>query len=326
MTEKLFQNKSEIKDNDQEAAEVLAERLRLKEQYLSQIKVLYESGVLENFAVNPEQGRYAPEMGVIGIDGKDYPLPSYEDILSRLQDPEKRALMEKKAEQGFTKLQLVPLALPLSVLIDRFKHTLLKIHKETGVKATDGSTLELDENNPLHVWEDILQCDNPETPQGKQMEYGVTNYEGETKEARGGRYKSELLQNPDNAWRISLIEDCPDLPAEGKGKTVSGRKQFEANQSPEEYLKLLQTQEPCQGEAGQTPEEALTAWLTYLQEKHVAIDDWEGQGKANWLAGQYLSGYVPGFYWDRGARRPVLDRNYPGDRYSYDGFRPAARF
>jgi hypothetical protein len=123
------------------------------------------------------------------------------------------------------------------------------------------------------------------------MEYGVTYYDGQTKEARGGKYKSELLQeNPDHAWQITLIEDNPDLPAENQSQTVKGRKQLEANQSPEKYLKLLQEDPQYRNEQGQTPESALVTWLTYLQEKRIAIDDWQGQGKANWLVGNYLSG------------------------------------
>lgn len=140
-------------DPNQEALEALAERLNLKEQYLAQVKVLYKSGILENFA--PTSERPIPEMGIIGIDGKEYILPDYEDILERLKDPEKRELIEKKVEQGFVKLQITPFALPLSVLIERYKQTLLKINKEHGIKATDGTTLELDENNPIDVWEKL---------------------------------------------------------------------------------------------------------------------------------------------------------------------------
>ena len=315
---------TETKDPNQEAVEVFAERLNLREQYLAQVKVLYKSGILENFAVDPEQGRYTPEMGIIGIDGQEYILPSYEDILKRLKDPEKRKLIETKADQGFTKLQLVPFAMPLTVLIQCYKEVLLKTHKESGIKATDGMMLELDTDNPLSVWEDLVQCDNPDTPPNKQMEYGVITYDAPTKEARGGQYKSELLQNPDNAWHITLIEDSPNLPAENQGQIIAGRKQIEANKTSKDYLKLLQTQEQYQGETGQTPEEALTTWLNYLQEKKIVIDDYQGQGKANWLVGQYLSGYVPYFVWDRDYRRPDLYRNVPDNSDSYYGCRPSA--
>lgn len=328
MPERFPYNRTETKDSDQEAIEALAERLSLKDQWKAQVRVLYKSGILENLPVNPEKNRFTPELGIIGIDGQEYIMPSYEDILERLKDPEKRKLIETKADQGFTKLQLVPFAMPLTVLIQCYKEVLLKTHKESGIKATDGMMLELDTDNPLSVWEDLVQCDNPDTPPNKQMEYGVITYDAPTKEARGGQYKSELLQNPDNAWHITLIEDSPNLPAENQGQIIAGRKQIEANKTSKDYLKLLQTQEQYQGETGQTPEEALTTWLIYLQEKHTAIDDpySGGQGKANWLVGQYLSGYVPDFGWDRDFRRPNLGGDNSDDSFSSIGCRPSARF
>lgn len=309
-------------DPHQEAIEALAERLHLHEQYLAQIKVLYQSGILENFPVTQE--RSLPEMGITGINGEQYILPAYEDILDKLKDPEKRAIIEKKTEQGFTKLLLVPFAMPLSVLITRYKQFLLKTHQESGIKATDGSTLELNTQDPLYVWEDLTQCDNPGTPPDKQIEYQVTNYDGKTKEQRGGKYKDELLEDPNNAWQILLLEDNPDLPAEGKGQTIENRKQLGANQSPKDYLKLLQTQEQYQNESGLTPEAALTNWLTYLQQEHTAVDDYRGQGKINWLVGNFVSGCVPNFSWDRGYRQPHLSRDFPGYRNESYGFRPSA--
>ena len=326
MPERFPHNQAESLDPNQEAVEVFAERLKLKEQYLSQVKVLYQSGILENFLPDPEQGRFTPELGIIGIEGKQYIMPSYEDVLDRLKDPEKRKLLETKAEQGFTKLLLVPFAMPLSVLIQRYKEILLKTNKETGIKSTNGTTLELDTNNPLYVWEGFSQCDNPDTPKDKQIEYGVKTYDGQTKEDRGGKYKSELLKDHENAWQLLLIEDLPDLPAEGRGQTISGRKQLEANQSPQDYLRLLQTQEQYQGESGLTPEANLALYLDGLTRNQTALDDWEGTGKANFLVGNYLSGSVPGFYWGRGNRRPDLGGDRPDDRDGGGGCRPSARF
>ena len=308
-----------------EALEALTERLKLKEQYYAQLKVLDRSGLLELFPPTGEHPK--PELGVVGIDGQNYFLPAYEDVLKRLQDPEKRKLIEQKAEQGFTKLLIVPFALPLAILIERYKQTLLRVNQESGLKATDGSALELNLEDPLYVWDKLIQADNPQTPQDQQIEYGVTNYDGPTKEARGGRHKSELLQeDPGNGWHFLLTEDIADLPAEGQGKTISGRQQLEANKSPKEYLNLLQTKEQHQGESGLTPEAALTDWQAYLQEKQTVRDDWQGRGKVNWLVGNYLSGDAPVFSWLRGNRRPYLLRINPGYRGEDCGCRPAARF
>ncbi len=319
-------SQTEQQDHGQEAIEALAERLHLHDQYLAQIKVLYQTGLLENFPVDPDKDRYMPEQGIVGVDGQEYSLPSYEDILNKLKDPEKRKIIEKKAEQGFTQLRLVPFALPLSIQIQRYKETLLKVHQESGIKATDDSTLELNTEDPLYIWQDLIQCDNPQTDPDKQMEYQVTNYDGQTKDQRGGKYKSELLkQDPSNAWQFLLLENLPDLPAEGKGQTINGRKQFEANQSPKDYLKALQTNPQYQNEQGLTPEAALSDWLTHLQEDHTAIDDYQGKGKANYLVGQFVSGRVPAFDWRRNDRQPNLGGGNPDRRDSYDGFRSVAR-
>jgi hypothetical protein len=300
----------------------LSELLQLKEQYLAQVKVLYRSGLLENLLPTPDHPK--PELGIIGINGQEYALPSYEDVVSRLQDPEKRAFFEKKAEQGFTKLLMVPFGLPLNTIIERYRAILLKTHKESGIKATDGSTLDLDEDDPLYVLDELKQSDNPNTPKNKQMEYYVKTYDGTTKEQRGGQYKSEILKdNPDNAWQILLVEDLPDLPAPGQGQTIKGRKQIEANESPQDYLKALKTNPQYQGEQGLTSEANLILWLTHLQENQTAIDDWQGQGEANLLTGQYLSGYVPYFIWCRDVRRPFLNWSDLDYSVSYYGFRSA---
>ncbi len=321
----------ESQDPNQEAIEALAERLSLKEQYLAQVKVLYQSGILENFAVDPSQDRYAPEMGITGINGEQYIMPSYEDILIRLQNPEKRARLEKKIDQGFTQLQLVPFALPLSVLFNRLREVLLKVNKETGIKSTNGTKLELNTDAPLYVWDQLVQGDNPDS-KDKQIEYGVTNYDGKTKAERGGKFKNELLANPDNAWELSLIEANLDIPAEGKGKTIAGRKQLEANKSPKDYLKFFaadpsdQQYQEYRGENGQTPEGAAYEAIAALLQRQTAINDWEGSGKINFCVGSYVFGLVPFLGWGRYDRRPGVRGDVLDSRRDYCGCRPAARF
>ncbi len=293
------------------------EQADIEKQYESQVKVLTASNLLETLS--------SGELGIKGVDGKEYPLPKFEEVLERLKNSEHKDLLDKKAEQGFTKLQLTPFALPLDAIIDKYKQVMLDIHQnQGGIKATDGTILELNEDDPIHIWDKLPQCDNPKTPKGKQMEYGVKTYDADTKKKRGGQYKSELLQDPTNAWQISLIEDLPDLPAEGQGQTKGNRKQLEANKTPKQYLQDFQTKKQYQGETGQTPEEALITWLTYLQEKQTAIDDWKGQGKVNWLVGSYLSGYVPYFLWSRDDCQPFLYRLSPVSSDSDDACRPSA--
>ena len=311
-------------DTEKESAESFAEHLKLKEQYLSQVKVLYQSGLLENFPPTSERPR--PELGIVGIDGKEYPLPSYEAILQSLQDKESREFLIKKAEQGLNKLLLVPFAMPLSVIIERYKQALLKTHKEKGLKSTDGEIFDLNIQEPVDIWEELRQCDNPHTPKEKQMEYGITNYEGETKEQRGGKYKSELLSQSANGWQLLLCEENSDIPAESKGQTIAGRKQPEALKSAKEYLKCLREDPQYGGEEGFSPESALIHWLTALQEKQTILDDDEGKGKGNILTGNFLSGNVPFFCWFRGSLQSFLEWDDPSFRSQDGGCRFAVKF
>ena len=132
-----------ILSQETDPAMELAERLRLHEQYLAQVKVLGQSGLLESFPATDDHP--LPELGIIGVDGEQYYLPPYEDILERLKDPETRAIIEKKYEQGFTKMLLIPFALPLKEIIQKYKQILLEIDaRPNGLRATDGTRLELD--------------------------------------------------------------------------------------------------------------------------------------------------------------------------------------
>jgi len=303
----------------------LVEKLKLEEQYYDQLKTLSELGVLENFR-NLDKKDSILEMGIVGIDGKEYIIPSYEQILDTLKNnPEQREIMEKKAEQGFTRMFLIPFAMPISVLLERYKELLLKTHKESGLKSTDGTILELDQDNPIHIWEDLIQSDNPQTPEDKQMEYGVKSYDSKTKEERGGKYKSELLENPNNAWQVVFIEDMSDIPAEGQGQIKGGRKQFEANKSSKEYSKLLQQDPQYQNEEGQTLEATLILYADNLLRGQTVTDDWQGKGKANRMVGSLVSGDVPNSYWFRGDHRSFFYGRDPGNRSSGFGFRSLAR-
>ena len=320
----MEKNRDILQSPEKESAEAFAERLKLKEQYLSQIKVLYQSGLLENFPPTSERPR--PELGIVGIDGKEYPLPSYEAILQSLQDKESREFLMKKAEQGLNKLLLIPFAMPLSVIIERYKQVLLKTHKEKGLKSTDGEILDLNIQEPVSVWENLSQCDNPHTPKEKQMEYGITNYEGKTKEQRGGKYKSELLSQSANGWQLLLCEENLDIPAEGKGQTIAGRKQPEALKSAKEYLKCLREDPQYGGEEGFTPESALIHYLTALQEKQTILDDYMGKGKTNFLTGNFLSGNVPFFRWYVSYHQATLGGSLPKYWSENYGCRFAVKF
>ncbi|MCX6743985.1 MAG: hypothetical protein NTX82_00475, partial [Candidatus Parcubacteria bacterium] len=109
MAEKFVMPKIE-KPKLSETQERLEKLFELKKQYQEQVKALIATGVIE---LLPETGKY----GVYDINGKECPIPSYDEILKRMELKEK--MLTKKKEQGFGKLLLVPIGTPLSFLIDR---------------------------------------------------------------------------------------------------------------------------------------------------------------------------------------------------------------
>ncbi len=119
------------------------------DQYESQVEILQRLGLVD---LLPD----SEKMGIVGIDGKEYPVPSKEDIIREIKsNPEK---YETKMKQGFTQIQLTPFAVPLErltmtlgrALVDHYKRKKLFATKE---KPTDpDELLGLDINRPLEVW------------------------------------------------------------------------------------------------------------------------------------------------------------------------------
>jgi hypothetical protein len=270
--------------------EALAEKLKLREQYEQQIKTLNETGILE---ILPD----SQELGIIGIDSKGYPIPTYEQILQRIT-PEKLELLDKKFQQGFTKLLLVPFGMPLEVLIDRYKRELLKHDQEGTLFSADGQKMELDRKDPIYAWRDyhnpIITGEFVYDPKELSL-----NHQGKT--------KIQLIEEK-SSWQVILTEDIPDLPGEGKGETIQGRKQLEVHKHAEEYLRLVQTDPQYQGEAGFHPDSWLILAITYLHQKDIQIEDWEGIGKMCFLIGSYLknSRFLPFAGWHRPGGRAML--------------------
>src|SRR6266566_7501080 len=63
-------------------------------------------------------------IGVIGIDGKEYPIPTQEQVVTLFAY--NRELVGRKVPQGFDRLELTPMAMPTPLLLDRMKAALLK--------------------------------------------------------------------------------------------------------------------------------------------------------------------------------------------------------
>ena len=89
----------------------------LEKEYARTITALNRTGIL---TLLPR----SENLGVIGIDGKEYPVPTQDQLqeaFTRIKE-----LVDRKLRQGFTQLQLTPIAMPASQFIDRVKTVVLK--------------------------------------------------------------------------------------------------------------------------------------------------------------------------------------------------------
>ena len=278
----------------------LEKLLNLRESYDNQIKLLNQTGIL---TILPE----TMSLGIVGIDGKEHPVPTYEEIEERLKS--RKEELEVKMKQGFTKLLLVPMAMPLDTLVEKLKQRLVAHKKDGKLFTTDEKPVELDIENPMWVWDEYTGADKD----GKLVYYPKTF----DKNSHKGKTKKELIDEG-SPWRISLVEDLPDLPAENSGKSIGGRKQLEANKTAIDYLKMLQTEKLYQQEDGFTPEEWLTYFLNQIEAKNQIIDNYQSKGKVSFLTGAFFpsQGLLPCGFFNLAGRRAGLDGDHPTSAYS----------
>ena len=281
----------------------------LEQQYRQAAQALDRLGLLE---VLPESG----EKGIMGIDGKEYPIPSLDSIKTRIK--EKREVYQTKFNQGFTELQLTPFGLPLEMLAAKLEEQIVKHHREGKLLATKSSptdpnkTLELDTRQPLYVWDKWIDKTKPLGEHGSDVSGDcVYHPHSFSQTEHGGQTKQQLLdiqrqtKDPFAGWEVKILEASPNIPREGKGRMVGKRKQLEINKTPEQYLDLLHTDPQYQNEQGETNEDWVTQFLVHLEKHNQVIDDY--QGKA-FLAGSYLPASVRlgCGYWYRGSGQACL--------------------
>ena len=184
------------------------EALRIREQWASQVKILSKLGILETF---PD----SKQLGIRGIDGKEYPVPKPQEIEEMLEA--NREMVLGKMEQGFTKLVIEPFAYSFDALSEKYKRTILRHHKDgkllaTKDKPTDpDEPLQLDENQPLWRWEDgYAHCDT---------ENKLVYFPKEFSKSHGGKTKKEALATDvPSGFNISLVETCQTFREKVKEK------------------------------------------------------------------------------------------------------------
>jgi len=319
----------------QEYINPLESLIHVRVQYESQTKLLEHLGLLENL---PKGFK-----GITDIEGKPHPIPTYQEISKKMA--EKRELLKKKVEQGFTKFLLVPRGMSIDKIIAAYKNALKKHFTEGKLFYTKKDPNDpaealvpitvLNADGPLYVWDKYIGADVK-----KELVYGPQKFH---KTKHGGKTKAELIVL-NGAWSMILLEDMPNIPRGGKAKSQEGRTQIDttgttiktymdSSQSipnPHEYLAALlgeskKPDSPYIGERGMPPEEQMMYALTYLEETNQVIDDYDGAGSVSWQLGAWFqaSENVPISYWYRDVRRANLSGNLPDSRDGGFGVRPA---
>ena len=304
-------------------------RFNLREQYDHQKQCLIDNQLIQLMISKEFRGQY----GIVDLDGVERPIPSYESVRDRLEADKETYLA--KAEQGFTRLQLTPFGLSIQELATRYRELLKQKKAEGKLLSQTGESLDLDTNQPLWLWENFLEQDDPATGDG--LVYGATEF---STDQHGGKTKRQILAeqttsgDPWAGWDVDLKEVSTVIPRQGTNEMVGGRKRLEANQTPIEYLKLLQDAK----RAAANPEamrqelstqlrdlaaveaklaellgyanedgETIYGWLTHaldeLYTNNRVLDDFarSDTGAVCYLIGSFYPAarHVPFAYWDR---------------------------
>jgi hypothetical protein len=283
----------------------------VEREYVRCVSALNHTGMLAHLPKSESSG-------VIGIDGKEYPLPTQAQVAALFAH--NRELVGRKVPQGFDRLELTPMAVPISFLIDRMKAAILKHTAQGKIYQTRRSPsdplIPVCVNTEKHVWpwDTLIQALDTDELVYFPQEYS-SHHRGQT--------KSEVLNNGRMCavpgWSVGLVESSPIMPQQGRGKTLGGRRQLEIGSSPREYLRTLQTQ-AYQGETGKTLEDFITKFLTHLNTTNEISND-RVDDNALWCLGQYVkyveqvkSDLVPTGWWHRDFGRVRLDAHRPGNR------------
>lgn len=224
-------------------------------------------------------------IGVIGIDGKEYPIPTQEQVVELFDH--NRELVGRKVPQGFDRLELTPMAMPAPHLIALMKAAILKHAAEGKIYQTrrfpSDPLIPIRVNTEKHVWiwDTLRQALDTDELVYFPQEYS-SNHRGQTKLEVVGN--GSICAVP--GWSVRLVESLPIMPQQDQGQTLEGRRQLEIGNSPREYIQILQSQ-AYQGETGKTLEDFITKFLTHLETTNEVSNDVH-DNNALWCLGQYL--------------------------------------
>lgn len=271
--EDLVERLNQIREKGELPLSSFERTLELDEQYENQKTILEHEGILMRLS--------SGELGIRTVTGAEVPFPSFYEVYSRLKAlnikeyGEHKGFIEKKIDQGFKKLRIVPFGMPLVALdenenIELSKYSLVSCLGAKLIEKHDAKKLN---SHKFHSGDPIsAQLKNREHPiklsydfqyNTERIIYTVQNqgsesYKGETK-------SSVLESDPRKAWLIVLV-----------------------GHSREEYEKIKED------ERGQLPEEALMEALERLNNDGIMTsyasygDGWGSPAQALFPDGSYL--------------------------------------
>ncbi len=248
-------------------------------------------------------------------------MPSYKDII-KLISPEQLTILEQKEQQGFTDLLLVPFALNQNIYQKRVVEVVKKHHSQNTLLRTKQDPSDPDEPFPLDPDNPVYQFQNDLAQ--RAVFYPKTF--ADNSEDCHGYNQTEAIQQF-GAIQITFVRSEPNLPAQGEGKDkIQGNRiPFEANQSSQNAFDLINTNSAYAHELGWTYSTWFAYLLTHLDKTNQLIDDWQGNGKASYLTGQYFPSARGSAYAgsDFAYRRFFLNLNRVGYRNQSDAVRSA---
>jgi hypothetical protein len=280
----------------------------VEREYTRCVVALHRTGILTLLPVSEQ-------LGVIGIDGAEHPLPSQEQVVALFN--QNRDLVAKKFAQGFDQLALVPLAMPIPALIQRLQTTILRHEANSEIfrtrRCSDDRCIPVRVNSQTQVWvwKTLSRAFDTQSIVYFPQEYSDQHWGMPKLDAI---YDERICALP--GWSVQLVESLPVMPQPGQGRVVDGRPQLEIGLSPREYLEILK-KPAYEGETGSTLEDFITRFLIHLELTNEVSHDVEDHN-ALWCLGQYMrvpyAELVPTGRWYRRVGRVRLDMHRTGNK------------
>ncbi len=295
-----------------EAVEYANERYRLQEQYDAQVELLKRAGILHPKSEEPS-GRaerlsdffhslvpfgkkQRPEvvadteteeiLCITGIDGKEYPIPTLEQIAQQLYGD--REKFSAESDQGFRKILLVPFGMSLVALLTTFEQFLFsyqRFHPD----------FEMNTAYSPHDWSEDFwsKADRGINP---RLVYYPRSFD---QKKHGGKTKVRILKEQSAqassfpGWHILLFEpsdieeqdeDLPrgiaPIPRRKKGILPEiGFRDSELDKTSGVHLTPIRSASldpfsPHFFKSGLTPEDWIIAFMTHLEETGEPLDNY----------------------------------------------------